>query len=152
MSSQTCPICQGQGKIPTPSGQQWQVCPLCDGTGVFNGPGRFFEYTQTFVLTSLQALNQQQIAQVLDSDFKAMFAMATSTGNFTSKIYSSSDKRGYSNQQTHSALFWGTAQNPFPLLSPIYFKSQSAILLDLTDLSGAGNTIYVSLAGVELSA
>lgn len=151
MASQTCPICQGQGKIPTPNGQQWQTCPLCDGTGTFDGQGRFFEYVQTFTLTANQVLNQQQIAQVLDSDFKWMFAMATSTGNFLSKTYSASNKRGYQNQPVHNLNFWGSAQNPFPLLSPVYFQQQSAILIDLQDISGAGNTIYVALAGVELS-
>jgi hypothetical protein len=149
-SSNTCPICQGQGKIPTPDGKQWQACPLCEGTGTWTGPGREFHYTATFVLTANQHLGAQAIAQVNDYDFKWMFAMATSTGNFTAKVYSASDKRGFSNVEVHSSLLWGTAQNPFPMLAPYIFPRAGQILVDLTDISGAGNTIFLDLNGVEL--
>jgi invasion protein IalB len=46
---------------------------------------------------------------------------------------------------------WGTAANPFPLLTPLTFKKGTILEFTFTDLSGAANAFSFALNGVELN-
>jgi len=79
-----------------------------------------------------------------------MLLAGISTGAFTVLIKDSRNKRPFSNQQVHSSNIMGTAQNPFPLLTPFVFERRGSILADFTDISGNPNTIRLNFIGVEL--
>lgn len=143
-----CSTCGGQGTLQV--GNTVQKCPMCEGSGEDFQPGLFFIYEAgPIVLTALQAITNYSV-QILDRPFKWMMLAGVSTGYFTILIKDSSNKRPFSNQQIHSSNIMGTGTNPFPLLTPFVFAQRGSILLDITDLSNAGNTIRLGFIGVEL--
>lgn len=149
MRNKPCTTCQGAGMVNGSMGTQ--RCPMCEGSGQDFDPGLFFVYELgPFVLTANQALPIQSV-QILDRSFRWMMASAVSTGSFTAQILDSRNKRPFSQQQVHSANFFGTAQNPMPLLTPFTFEKRGSIMANLTDLSGASNTVRLAFIGVELS-
>ncbi len=137
--------------IQTPDGRQFQRCPQCEGTGVEFDPGLFFAYEMGPFVIAANAVFPIQSVQILDRSFRWMFAAATSTGAFSALIADSRNKRPFMNQAIHSANFFGTAQNPLPLLTPFEFEKRGSILATLQDLSGAQNTVRLSFIGVELN-
>jgi hypothetical protein len=143
----SCSMCGGNKAVQV--GSTLQKCPVCDGTGQEIQPGLFFVYTIDIVLTALLALNNQAV-QILDRPFKWIWAVAQSTGTFTSQVVDGNTKRPFSNVQLHSANAWGTAQNPFPLVQPYVFGQRGQIQVNITDLSNAGNTVHLAFIGVEL--
>jgi hypothetical protein len=123
---------------------------MCEGSGEKFQPGLFFEYEMgPIVLTANQAITNFSV-QILDRSFRWMFLTGVATGFYTILIKDSRNKRPFSNQQIHVSNMVGTATNPFPLLTPFVFERRGSILADLTDLSGAGNTIRLGFIGVEL--
>jgi hypothetical protein len=146
--STPCPACQGHGAVNGPAGVS--KCPLCEGSGEKFDPGLFFTYEMgPLVLGALGQSNNFSV-QILDRSFRWMLLAGVSTGAFTVLIKDSRNKRPFSNQQIHSANIMGTAQNPFPLLTPFTFERRGSILADFTDLSNAQNTIRLNFIGVEL--
>ena len=147
--SQACKTCNGLGAINTQSGVQG--CPVCSGSGEQFDPGLQFMYEfGPQALTANQTLSSLTV-QILDHSFKWMFAVFVSTGLFTVRISDAMAKRPFMNQQVLVTNFFGTAQNPMPLLTPFIFRQRSSILIDLTDISGAGNTVRLGFIGVELN-
>lgn len=144
-----CVTCQGMGAINTQNGVQ--KCPMCEGSGEQFDPGLFFVYEMgPLVLTGGQALTNQSV-QILDRSFRWMMLTGISTGAFTVQLKDSRNKRPFSNQQIHSSNILGDGHNPFPLLTPFVFERRGSIFADITDLSGAGNTIRLDFIGVELN-
>lgn len=124
---------------------------MCGGSGEEFDPGLEFMYELgPTVLGALGVANSLSV-QILDHSFKWQFAVANSTGAFTVLIRDALNKRPFMNQQVHNANWFGTAQNPMPLLTPFIFRKRGSILVDLTDLSGAGNTVRIGFIGVELN-
>ena len=80
-----------------------------------------------------------------------MFATANFTGAFATLLSDGSTQRQFSNQAVHVNNLFGTAQNPFPLLTPYVFKRKGQILASTQDLSGAPNNVRLAFAGVELT-
>ncbi|MCU1284479.1 MAG: hypothetical protein JWO13_829 [Acidobacteriales bacterium] len=146
---QSCSMCGGNKAVQV--GSSLQKCPVCEGTGKEIQPGLYYCYGIDIVLTALQALSNQSV-QILDKPFKWMWAVAQSTGTFTSQVVDGNAKRPFSNQQIHSANAWGTAQNPFPLVQPYVFGVRGQIQVNITDLSNANNTVRLTFIGVELDA
>lgn len=147
-TAQPCPTCSGHGAIQSAAGVQ--KCPMCEGSGEKFQPGLFFEYEMgPTVLTPNQAVTNVSV-QILDRSFKWMLLTGIFTGPFTILIKDSRNKRPFSNQQIHCNNLVGTATNPFPLLTPFTFERRGSILADITDISGAGNTIRLGFIGVEL--
>src|SRR4030081_959084 len=126
-----CPTCQGHGAINSPVGVQ--KCPLCEGSGEKFNPGLFFTYEMGPLVLAGNAQSNNFSLQILDRRFKWMLLAGISTGPFTVLIKDSRNKRPFSNQQIHSSNIMGTAQNPFPLLTPFTFERRGAILADFTD-------------------
>src|SRR5260370_3332038 len=144
--AQPCKFCQGKGVVQI--GGQFIACPVCAGSGKQDDPGLFFVYELTIALGANQAgfIASQNI---LNKDFKWMFGMAVFTGAFSTQISDGSTQRQFSNQQVHVNNLFGTAQNPFPLLTPYVFNQKGQIQSIVSDLSGAGNNIRLAFAGVE---
>jgi hypothetical protein len=148
--AQPCKFCQGKGVVQFNPSLPPVPCPVCGGTGVQEDPGLFFVYEFTFALLA-NAVSVQNSLNILNNDFKWMFAMVVSTGFFTVKLSDGSSQRPFSNQEVHVNNLFGTSQNPFPLLTPYTFRKKGQILAVASDLSGAPNNIRMAFAGVELS-
>jgi hypothetical protein len=114
-----------------------------------HSPGLFFIYSFTVTLTALQSLPNQTIS-ILDAPFKWILAAAQSTGPFTVNIRDGKNKRPFMNIPLHQNVIFGTAQHPFPILTPYTFEYRSNILVDLVDLSNASNTVWLGFIGVEV--
>lgn len=130
---------------------QVQLCPMCEGTGEDYNPGRWFEYEIGPIALAGQAQAQASSVQVLNRAFRWMMAVATSTFAFSAQIQDSRDLRPFSNQAVHSSNFWGTAQNPMPLLTPFRFNKNSNILANLTDLGGGSGVAGVTNASANVT-
>ena len=153
MAPMPCKFCQGKGviNVPQPNGSlQAQLCPVCGGSGLAQDAGMFFVYELTFALTANQ-VGAQNSLNILNNPFKWMFGMAVFTGNFAVQLSDGSTQRQFSNQQVHVSNLFGTAQNPFPLLTPYTFAQKGQILAIASDLSGAPNNVRLAFAGVELT-
>jgi hypothetical protein len=148
--AQVCKFCQGKGAVQFNPSLPPVPCPVCGGTGTQEDPGLFFIYEFTFQLAA-NAVSVQQSLNILNNDFKWMFAMAVSTGFFSVKLSDGSTQRQFSNQEVHVSNLFGTAQNPFPLLTPYTFKRKGQIQAIASDLSGGINNVRMAFAGVELS-
>jgi hypothetical protein len=146
----TCPACQGQGAVGTPTGGV-AACPVCGGNGDYSGPGRFKIYEVTLPHLNANANAKQNVVAITDAPFKWLLAMQTSTGVFTSQIRDGATQRPFFNQEVHRDNFWGNAtQGPFPILVPYTFPQMGSIQVDVTDISAAGNDIRLAFIGVEL--
>lgn len=112
--------------------------------------GLAFTYELGPVAVGANAVVTQQV-QIQDSAFAWIFAVAVSTGIFSVLISDLSTKRPFSNQAVHRDNLFGTAQNPMPLLQPFIFSQKGGILVQITDLSGALNSVRLGFIGVELA-
>jgi hypothetical protein len=131
----TCSTCKGAKTIYDRNGQV-QVCPMCEGIGEEFNPGREFTYELGPTVLPGGGTLQSQTVQVLNRPFRWMMAVAVATFPFATQISDSRDLRPFSNQPVHSTNLWGTAQNPFPLLTPFKFNKSANILATITDLGG----------------
>jgi hypothetical protein len=87
--------------------------------------------------------------QILNHDFEADFLVATRTGAFKARIQIGD--RYLSNVPIVDVNHFGTAQNPLPLLSPLQLKRNDVVIITLTDISGAANTIDLGFIGREIN-
>ena len=130
-------------------GTRCRLAPSAAASGKAYIPGLFYTYGIQIVLTANQ--QQQQTINILNAPFKWIFATAVSTGAFTVQLADAKNLRGSSlTPQLHNALVFGTAQNPFPVLNPWTFDQNGAIQINITDLSGAGNTVWLGFIGVQI--
>lgn len=146
--AKNCPTCGGNGVISVPGGAQ--RCPMCEGSGEKFDPGLFFTY-EVGPIVLVGGASAQTSVQILDRPFRWMLLAGVQTGVYTLQIQDSRNKRPFMNQQVHNQNIVGTAQNPMPLLTPFLFEKRGSIIVSVTDLSGAGNTIRLNFIGVELS-
>lgn len=150
-----CPGCGGQGMIVQPDGTLYQLCPMCSGTGIFLGVGSFYTYGLDLSLVA----NGTQLGTILiqqNRDFRWLFAVAQRTGTFTFTLDINGNQFqtvfGQQGAQIASGLsdanFWGpNASNPFPLPIPILVPAYNRLNINVTDTSGAPNTINFSIIG-----
>src|SRR5271168_5100240 len=143
--AQTCQYCRGTGRVQGAGGPQ--TCAACDGSGREYDPGLDFHYEMGPIALNYPGTgNSGSITgfatNVLDSDFRARMISYVSTAPFTFLLKDSKNKRPFSNQQIHVSNFAGTAQLPFPLLTPYVFHRLAPILVDATDLGAATATAY----------
>lgn len=155
-----CPMCNGTGQVPTPSGNLYQACPLCNGTGMWAGPGSAYFYELDFALAN----GNPTLGTVLIRtgwDFLWKFAIAKRGGTFTFLIDQNGNQfqtiYNLQGQVTGGGLqdvnFWGTGQNPFPLPDPIPLGEQVRLNFTLTDTSGVfPNNVNLFLVGAQFPA
>jgi hypothetical protein len=136
---------------------------MCEGTGINYDPGREMTYEMGPISlnapAAAQPINPQNsagaaaagptlqavYAQVINSPFRWMFALAQSTFPFTIGIQDGSSGRFFSPQgvQIHSRNLFGDGTHPMPLPTPFEFPANKNIVAAFTDLGGA-----VGFAGV----
>lgn len=145
-----CDYCQGARVLNVGTQQQpvYQACPICGGTGVQPDPGLAFTYEITMALTD-QVVHQFQ-KSILDHPFRWMMTTGTSTGAYTLQVLDGASQRPFNDVLTHNVNIVGTGQNPAPLLTPFVFSKQGQIQVNVQDVSGSNNTIYLCFIGVEL--
>ena len=103
-------------------------------------------YTYEVALTANQELLDQSIAIDADSDFYWVALVGTSTGDFELRFKLPSG-RYTSSGRIRNALMVGTAQLPAPITPWVYCPASSRIGIDIADLSGAANSVYLALRG-----
>jgi len=108
-----------------------------------------FSYVYDVVLSASQVLTDQAVATMNDADFaiRAVF-IGVSTGSFNARF---SDSQGYylSNGLIASANLLGDASSPFPIWPEIIIPAGGRIGIDITDTSGAPNTVEIIFRGVK---
>jgi hypothetical protein len=115
----------------------------------FDGPQPFFQTVPD------QTLTGNQTAAPVDfitraGDFVLLGLVAQSTGAFSTRIYHKGEGRYLDNGRVRSANLWGSAQYP-TFTRAKFFKANSTVSFELTDLSGSTNTIRLYLIGRQAS-
>lgn len=85
-----------------------------------------------------------------DADFQAIWLLANSTGTFTARFGDGATGRYFMSRPVNNVNLFGTALQPFPMLPPYVWKHQGSIILDLTDTSGAPNTLQIVFSGKKI--
>jgi hypothetical protein len=108
-------------------------------------------YTYVYDVTlSANEARQNQVIPVFPDAAFAMRALVVSvnTGTFSVRFY---DGQGYylSSNQIHSANLIAAPSDPWVFFPEVLYPASGRIQLDITDLSGASNTIQICLQGVN---
>ena len=103
---------------------------------------------------SLTALQTQSpsIHVGQDGAFELHKIGSVSTGAFSIQLYDPNSGRKLTSSAVHSDLITGNAYFPFILPEPLFIKRNANINFDITDLTGAPNTIYLTFAGRRICA
>ncbi len=100
-------------------------------------------------LTSNQNLPSQALNLDSDGDFVLKAVCGTQTGAYSVR-FRLPNGRYFPSTYTRNVNLIGTAQFPVPIEPPVVFPAGSQIIVDLIDLSGAGNTIQIVFYGAKL--
>ncbi len=120
--------------------RQQSAAPATRGQGFWLMPD-----TTPVVLTANQKL---PVTMRIDFDYLITAIMGTSTGAYTLDIRDESGKAFMSNP-IHSTLIVGSGSNPH-FVNPFFvLRGGQTVVLEFTDLSGAGNTIYLAFETVR---
>ena len=94
--------------------------------------------------------NEEQLDQTItiqaDSDFVWVGLVGESTGAYEIRFRLPSG-RYTSSSRLRNSLCVGTAQLPAPVLPFVVAQANGRIGVDIKDLSGAGNSVYLALRG-----
>lgn len=108
-----------------------------------------FSYVYDVTLTANQVLKDQAVSTMNDADFawRAAF-IAFNTGSFSVRF---SDSQGYylSNGLIVSGNLIGDASSPMPVWPEILIPAGGRIGVDITETSGAPNTVEIVFRGVK---
>lgn len=155
-----CTTCRQSGLIN--NGRQVQTCPMCEGAGELQlTPARIpIWYILGPIVISANATVNSTLQIQTTADFEWIFTMSQQTDarlNLTvvdgsvGRLITQPQAGVNTNQGVLPiALFAGTAQLPFPLLEPYIIARSSSLVFNLTDLSGAQNTLTLALQGFQL--
>jgi len=99
-----------------------------------------------FALAANQELIDQSISIEADSDFFWMTLVGESTGAYEIRFKLPSGRYD-SNSRIRNSMCVGTAQLPAPKTPWVYAPANGRIGIDIKDLSGAPNSIYLALRG-----
>lgn len=100
-------------------------------------------------LSASQARNGVGVFVDGDGDFRLEAISGSSTGAYSLRFKTPREKNFPDSQARNSNLV-GTAAFPFPLPAPMTYPAGAKISFDLTDLSGASNTVQLVLIGYKL--
>jgi hypothetical protein len=155
-----CTTCRQTGMIN--NGHGVQACPMCEGAGQLQlTPARIpIWYILGPVVIAANATVNSTLQIQTTADFEWVFTMSVQTSpllNLTvidgsvGRLITQPQAGINTNQGCLPiTLFAGTAQQPFPLVEPYIIARSSSLLFNLTDLSGAQNTITLALQGFQL--
>lgn len=119
---------------------------------------RMWTYTNITVLTANQ-ITQSRIVLDGEADFLLKLNCVSSTGNFRIRLgtsdsgiwfSSAGNVSGGGNDRVLNTLYFGTGQFPFPVVPHIWFPRSAALIMDLQDVSAAGNTLEFAFHGSKL--
>ena len=108
------------------------------------------DYIFNYTLTANQAVQRVPVNIDRDSDFLLTGINGSSTGAYTLNFRLPSG-RLFASQQVNNANFVSTAPNqPTPVgPPPIYRAGSTGPEMDLTDISGASNTLQIVFTGIK---
>jgi hypothetical protein len=119
---------------------------------------RFWTYTNITTLTANQILTSRIVLDG-EADFLLKLNTCSSTGDFRIRIgtsdsgiwfSSAGNVSGGGNDRVLSTLIMGNGQFPFPVVPHIWFPRSAALIMDLQDISGSGNTLEFAFHGSKL--
>ena len=119
---------------------------------------RFWTYTNITVLTANQIVTSRIVLDG-EADFLFKLNCVSSTGSFRIRLGTSDsgiwfsscgNVQGGGNDRVLSTLFFGNGQFPFPVVPHIWFPRSAALIMDLQDISAAGNTLEFAFHGSKL--
>lgn len=155
-----CTTCKTTGMIH--NGRGAQLCPMCEGAGQLQlTPARIpIWYILGPTVIGANATVNATLQIQTTADFEWIFTMSTQTSNLLSlTVIDGSVGRLITQPQAGVntnqgccpiTLFAGTAQLPFPLVEPYIIARSSSLTFNLTDQSGASNTLTLALFGYQL--
>lgn len=85
-----------------------------------------------------------------DAAFLGLDVRGASTGSYLLFLRVDNSDRQLMNIPTHSNAFVGTGQRPAPLRKPLLLPANTTISLQISDLSGAENNIFLYFHGYKL--
>jgi hypothetical protein len=115
----------------------------------FAGTIKFFQYTANQSLAGNASGTVQTRIQA-DSNFVIRKMLALSTGNFQIRLSDTASGSLWQTDFIQRDNILGNAQYPAKLSKPRLVKRNSAIQVELTDLSGAPNDIQVVFEGAKI--
>ncbi len=104
----------------------------------------FYPFERT--LTAGQELLDQTISMEADSDFYWVALVGESTGAYEIRFKLPSG-RYMSSSRLRNSRCVGTAQLPAPVVPFVHVPANGRIGVDIKDLSGASNSVYLALRG-----
>jgi len=113
-------------------------------------------YVFDIVLTALQNRPNEKVVMDGGAAFRLKALSGTQTGAYRVRFrhasgeYMSSGGIQNSNDLVNNANMIGTAQFPFPIVPTTLFSASGHILIDIEDLSNAGNTVQICLIGANV--
>jgi hypothetical protein len=110
----------------------------------------WFQLVTDKVLTASEGPTQVLVKVDADADFLVRKLVATSTGAFTAKLADAGTNDYWSDQAQDNANLFGTAQYPLILPKPKLVKAMGSLLVEMTDLSVASNTIQIVAEGIKV--
>lgn len=106
-------------------------------------------YPFTFTLTGNQAVQDIPVVIDRDSDFLLTGIWGSSTGLYTLNFALPSGRKICSSQILNTNII-GTANQPTPIgPPPIYRAGSKGPAVDLTDITGAGNSVTIYFGGLR---
>lgn len=107
-----------------------------------------FNYVYNNNLTALQVLNNEVVSIFTEADFAWRGLIFSATGLFSVQFQ---DGQGYflSAGQMFSSNMPNTPGDPWPVFPEVLYPAGGRIFLNITDLSGAPNTIQLLFVGVN---
>jgi hypothetical protein len=110
----------------------------------------FATYVFSVVLTANQALQRLPVNIDRDSDFMWVGLVGSSTGGYTINFRLPSGRLIGSAQMINTQLVSASANQPTPVgPPPIYRAGSTGPEVDITDTSGAGNTVTLIFIGLR---
>lgn len=137
-----------------------EIAPLvADNDGVL-APNPYLVYTTNYDFTfdenagssSIVVPANQSIRRIMSTDRRGVVDIRRIYGRATSSdlllsIYDNEYNRFLMNRPVHFRNIAGSAINPFLLPIPMVIHQSQSIVFDITDLSGADNTLELALKG-----
>ncbi len=109
-----------------------------------------FKYLYDKALTASQALTNEAVPIMTDSDFvmRGLIVSRATSMSFSVRLF---DSTGYflSNAQIFANNLSTFAGQPFPVVPEWFFPAGGKIGIDITDISAAPNTIQLTFVGVK---
>ena len=85
-----------------------------------------------------------------DSAFLGISVRGASTGDFLTFPRQDNSDRQLSNIPVHSSAWMGTGERPAPLHKPLLLAANTTISMDITDVSGSQNEVFLYFHGFKV--